>query len=200
VWLHGEGQSEHALRRVIYHVSLRNYVAVGPRGTEARQNRSGVAAFGWSQTPDGVEAADERVTEAISLVRSKFHISRQRIFVAGLGAGGTMALRLALAHPNLFAGAISLDGPMPRTDQPLARINDLRGMPLLLSANIQEPPSCFGDKLCQDLRLLHAADLTVSLRLYSGSSSVLPAMLADIDRWIMDIVCPSTSSAPRDKR
>lgn len=193
VWLHGQGSSEDELRQVISRISLRNYVAVAPRGTRAEPTAS-PPSWTWSQDPEHVEAADQRVFEAIDFVRGQLNVSTKRIFVAGRGVGGTMALRLAFAHPDRFAGAISVDGLLPRSGRPLHRINELRGMPLLVSARTNRSARS-ENGLCRDLRLLHAAGMSLSLRYYPQDESVLPLMLSDIDRWIMDVICPSGCSS-----
>jgi hypothetical protein len=41
------------------------------------------------------------------------------------------------------------------------------------------------------LRLLHSAGCTVALRQYPGCDEVTTDMLADMDRWLMDLVCGS---------
>lgn len=193
VWLHAPGESEDELRRVMQRISLRNYVAVAPRGTKPHAGEQ-PTGWTWSQDPDHVEAADERILEAIDFVRAQLHVCSQRVFIAGRGAGGTMALRIALSRPDRFAGAISLDGLLPKTGRPLHRINELRGMPVLLSARTHRQ-SCPENGLCENLRLLHAADISLSLRYYPQDDSILPLMLGDIDRWIMDVICPSACSS-----
>jgi phospholipase/carboxylesterase len=193
VWLHGQGSSEDELRQVISRISLRNYVAVAPRGTEPHAGAT-LSGWTWSQESEHVETADQRVFEAIDFVRGQLNVSPKRIFLAGRGVGGTMALRIAFAHPDRFAGAISLDGLLPRSGQPLHRINELREMPLLVSARTNRS-TCSENGLCRDLRLLHAAGMSLSLRYYPEGDSVLPLMLADIDRWIMDTICPSACSS-----
>src|SRR5436190_20982679 len=49
VWLHGNASSERELRQVIPLVSMRNYVAIAPRGSwTAKRNRG---RYGWRQPP-----------------------------------------------------------------------------------------------------------------------------------------------------
>lgn len=45
-------------------------------------------------------------------VSRRFNIDPDRVFLFGVGAGGTLGLDLGLGHPDLFAG-ITLFGPMP---------------------------------------------------------------------------------------
>src|SRR5215475_6844861 len=65
IWLHGGGDSEHQLRRVMPHISLRNYVAVAPRGTLEVPRRSGSGVgYRFLQKADHVAQAEEQVLSA----------------------------------------------------------------------------------------------------------------------------------------
>src|SRR5690349_17523603 len=82
---------------------------------------------------------------------------------AGNGRGGTMALRVALQFPELFAGAVSLGGALPVGDSPLGRVKQARQLPLLL-ATCRESQAYPPAKVADDLRLLHAAGFSLALR------------------------------------
>jgi phospholipase/carboxylesterase len=43
-------------------------------------------------------------------------------------------------------------------------------------------------QVCRDLRLLHSAGVSVTLRQYPGGDELTTTMLADLDRWMMAIV------------
>jgi phospholipase/carboxylesterase len=192
VWLHGDGEDEHALRRLAPRISLRNYVAVAPRGTAPHSRTDADQGFAWSQDADHVELADERVMDAIHYVRRNLNIAPDRVFVGGQEEGGTMALRLAFENPRRFAGAISIDGLLPRQGLPLQRIKDLRSLPVFLSMRCREPRST--QLLEHDERLLFTAGVPYSLRMYANKESALPETLVDLDRWIMSVVCQSAQS------
>jgi len=57
-------------------------------------------------------AAESRVMEAVAHAQDSLNIP-EGIFLAGFGCGGTMAFRIALNSPDVFAGALSLGGPFP---------------------------------------------------------------------------------------
>ena len=63
VWLHDEGECESAMRRMIPRASLRNFVAVGVRGTTALGETN---AYRWDQTSEGIHAATAAVMSCIS--------------------------------------------------------------------------------------------------------------------------------------
>lgn len=183
VWLHGDDANERSLPAVMEHVSVRNFVAVAPRGVAGDEQ-----SCGWGQSADTIEAAEDTVFGAIENARERFSLHSRRVFLAGSGAGGTMAMRLGLRHPDRFAGVATLDGPLPIGHTPLGRVNEIRQLPLLLAASRQsagypEP------HVCQDLSLLHAAGCRVAIRQYPGDDDLTDTMLADLNRWAMEIVC-----------
>ncbi len=134
---------------------------------------------------------------AISDVERQYHVSRSRIFVVGFDSGGTMALRLACHHPDVFAGAVSLCGEFPLGHNPLCRLAEVRRLPVMLATgrdSTQYPP----ERVCENLRLLYSAGMSVNLRQYPCGHELTTLMLSDTDRWIMEqIVAPSTVSAER---
>ena len=214
VWLHGPHDDERQLKRIMPFVSLRNYVGVSPRGTEAagagadggrpapadqkaRAGETGRSGYRWQQTEDQIVLAESRVLAAVSHAREEMNISPNRIFVAGFGCGGTMAFRLALNLPHVFAGAVSLGGPFPTGFNPLAQLTAARSLRWLLSTGRESrryPP----EQVCENLRLLYAAGMSISLRQYPCGDDLTTQMLGDVDRWIMEqLATPQTSSAGR---
>ncbi len=186
VWLHGNASNEHELRQVMPLVSMRNYVAVAPQGTWKDKRRRG--HYGWRQASDMIEDAASRIADCIAAAQQRFNIHPMRIFLAGHGSGGTMALRVAWNDPSRFAGVAAISGPLPTQQSPLRRVNDLRKLPCLLATSRDSrayPPA----RVCGDLRLLHAAGCTVALRQYPGGDGLTTHMLADLDRWLMELVC-----------
>ncbi len=204
VWLHGPGDDEHQLRRIMPAISLRNYVAVA-RGTvvasAAEVIPAGVASGGplsspfaaprtgrgWRQTDGHIQAAELRVMECLDAAAEKFHIAPDRCFLAGYSCGGTMAFRIALRNPQCFAGVISISGPFPSGRAPLAQLHDVRRLEVFVAcarASTLYPT----ETVCHDLRLLHTAGMSVVLREYPGDDSLAAQMLADMDRWIMEQV------------
>ncbi|MBS0208073.1 MAG: hypothetical protein JSS27_03880 [Planctomycetes bacterium] len=195
VWLHSPLNDETQLRRVMPHVSLRNYVAVSVRGTLAVEESPGDVCYTWSQAGAHVAQAEQAVFEAIDQATRRYNIANQRIFLAGHTSGGTMALRVALAHPNVFAGVMSLDGSLPHERRPLSRLADLRKLPVFLTCG-QDSERYPAPSVCDNLRLLHSAGMSVDLRQYPCGNEIMSAMLADMDRWMMNlIVGASTASA-----
>ncbi|HEX3998338.1 MAG TPA: alpha/beta hydrolase-fold protein [Pirellulales bacterium] len=213
VWLHGPGHDEQQLRRIMPSISLRNYVAVAPRGTivapngaaaiapgkiatvatatisdaSASVDAASAAGHGWRQTEGHIQAAELRVMECLDAAAEKFHVAPDRCFLAGYGSGGTMAFRIALRNPQCFAGVLSLSGPFPSGRSPLAQLHDVRRLEVFIAccrAGSLYPT----ETVCHDLRLLHTAGMSVVLREYPGDDALTPQMLADMDRWLMEQV------------
>jgi phospholipase/carboxylesterase len=186
VWLHGPCGNEQQLPLVMPLISKRNHVGVAPRGTAAERSRRG--AFCWSQAADGVEEAESRIFDAIGVAEQRFNIHAERVFLVGVGCGGTMALRVAWNHPQEFAGVATFGGGLPNCDRPFRHVNSLRHLPCFMATNRQSS-SYPEEAVCRDLRLLHSAGCTVALRQYPGDDEVTNHMLADLNRWIMEFVC-----------
>lgn len=189
VWLHGTASNEHELRHIMPLVSMRNYVAIAPRGTwtDPRHRRR----FGWRQTSETIEAAELQVSECISLAERRFNINADRIYLVGHGSGGTMALRVAWNEPERFAGVVAINGPLPTCQSPLRRVNELRHVPCFLATS-RESRAYPASRVCRDLRLLHTAGCTVALRQYPGGDGLTNKMLSDLNCWLMELVCGAT--------
>jgi phospholipase/carboxylesterase len=194
VWLHGEGSSERELRQVMPRVSVRNYVGAAVRGTTAEPGST--ARYTWSQSPDAVDAATDAVAQCIELASLRRNIHPDRIFLVGRGAGGTMALRLALGLGLPVAGAISLGGAVPRGNGLLARINEARSLPFMLMS-CRESLSYKPQQVAEDLRLLHAAGCHLTIHEYVCGDELYTDMFDDIDQWLMAQVCGAPLASTR---
>jgi len=190
VWLHGDGTNERQLLRLMPQISLRNYVGVAPRGPAAMP---GTAAFSWSACTQQLSDAEPRVFDAVEAVERRYHIARRRVFLAGADAGGTVALRMALAYPDRFAGALSFGGSFPSGGTPLSRLAAARRLPLFIAYD--GDAADFAQANVDDqIRLFYTAGMQVMLRQYPPASHLGRQMLSDADRWMMDLV---TNAAPR---
>ena len=197
VWLHGRGLDERQLQRIMPLVSMRNYVAVAPRGMRVT-DAEGTDRYEWLQIDEHIQQAEQRVFDSIEVAAQKYHVSPRRIFVAGFDGGGTMALRLAMSHPGRFAGVISLCGAFPSGRGLFGNLVAARrlGMFLATGRASQEYPAT---QVCEDLRLLHTAGLSVTLRQYPCGHELQPQMLTDLDRWIIEqIAAPSAPAEQSD--
>lgn len=182
IWLHSTGADEREVRQIMPLVSSRNYAALGVRGPLAER-----AGYGWPQTLEMIAAAEQSVLEGVSQARQRFNIHPDRVFVIGYEAAGTMALRLALRHPERFAGAASLNGPFPQGHAPLARLASMRGIKLF-STHCRDSQRYPIDRVCRELSLFHSAGMGITLRQYPCEDELTTQMLHDLDVWLMEQV------------
>ena len=195
VWLHGDCDNEQQLKRIMPLVSMQNYVAVAPRGTEPQQigpgkvAGSGKVGYRWKQSLDHIGPAEQAVFDCIEAVQRRFHLAPSRVFLAGYADGGTMACRIGLNNPHRFAGAISLSGPLPTDHRPLRNLVDIRDLPIMLAVG-RDSRRYRDSHICHDLRLLHAAGMSVTLRQYPCGDDLTTRMLSDMDCWMMEQICP----------
>ncbi len=185
VWLHGPGDDERQLLRIMPLVSMRNYVSVGPRAP--RTMNDGISGYRWTQDDTDVFAAEQSVFDCIDIVREKFHVAQHRLFLAGYREGGTMAFRLGLKYPRRFAGVLSLGGPFPTGKSPLVYLDQARQLPLFI-AHGRSSTHYPIDKTCDELRLFHSAGMHVTLRQYPCGDELNTQMLHDMNVWIMEQV------------
>lgn len=195
VWLHGCGSSERELEELMPYISIRNYVAVAPRGTKAVDPNG--HRYTWAQTPASIALAEELVFDAIEKASTRYSIANRKIFLAGRGTGGTMAWRLALRNPKQFAGCVSLGGVFPKSHRPLATLKDLRHLRSLWMVG-EQSPNCGVDSVVESLPLFHSAKLRVAIRQYNCGDELYADMFSDMNRWLMEIVTNQTSEPVED--
>lgn len=194
VWLHGPGNDQQQLLRIMPIISLRNYLAVAPQGILTQPQED----YRWLQTVRHIGQSEQRIFDSIKSVAEKYSFSRRKIFLAGFDCGGTMALRVAMNNPGRFAGVISLCGQFPRGHKPFGNLAAARHMPVLLAAGRKSEAYTEPD-VCADLRLLHSAGISVDLRQYPCGQEIAPQMLQDVDRWIIEqITAPGRTHEKTD--
>lgn len=187
IWLHGPGDDERQLRKIMPEVSMRNYVAVAPRGTREMAGQDALG-YTWAQTEREVFETADAIFDCIEFVRERFNVAPTKVFIGGYQTGGIMALRQAFICPNIYAGVISVGAGFPQNLQPLSQIKRLRNLPILLSSGRQSK-SYPESHLCDDLKLAHSAGMNVDIRQYPAGDAICTEMLKDMDRWMMDLAC-----------
>lgn len=191
VWLHSCASGERELENVMPELSLQNYVACAPRGTQACEAHGRL--FRWSDEPTSAAIAEEVVFDAIEHAKRDFSIADNRIFLAGFGGGGSMAWRIALRYPQRFAGVISMCGNFPQEHHPLSNYANARDMPTLWMYGA-ESKQCGVEQVCESLPVMHAANLSVDIRQYPCGDELLTNMLSDANSWLMERVTSQPAS------
>ncbi len=108
-----------------------------------------------------------------------------------------MALRLAMSHPDAFAGVIAVCGAFPTGGTPFQNLIAAQRLGMFLATG-RGSEVYSAAHVCKDLRLLHTAGLSITLRQYPCGHELVPHMLADINRWLMDQINPPPESALED--
>jgi phospholipase/carboxylesterase len=203
IWLHGTGGDERQLMRIMPVVSMRNYVAVAPRGLPLTQPSRlpvfdlSVSAilqrpkqqYDWLLSDDNLMTVEQRVFDCIAVAQERCNIADHRIFIAGFGTGGTMALRLATLFPECFAGTAAFGGEIP-TDTRIfpswQRMQSPFGQPLSVFLGVDESAP---DHVCQLMEFFYTAGLTAEICEYPDTKQLTTEMLQNLNRWMMQIVC-----------
>lgn len=183
VWLHSDGDDRNQLSQIMPELSMRNYVGVGPRALEGNEQRG----YHWEQSTASIDYSIQAVCDAIDYARMTLNINSERIFLAGYGAGGTMAFRVGLEIPEVVSGIVSLNGPMPDEFTPLRDWMRCRDLPLFWG-HCRKSLAFGEEQLCAQLKLLHVAGFSVTLRQYPNGDELPTQMLGDFDRWIMEMI------------
>jgi phospholipase/carboxylesterase len=192
IWLHGPGDGERQMSRVIPHISTQNYLGISPRGSWS-DGIEEASEFG-QQVETEIESAERQIFACIDIATARYHVDAAHVFLAGYQAGGTMALRIGLRNPTEFAGSLSLGGPFPTGYAPLAQLRAARRLPLFISQG-RDSESYPAQRTCDELRLFHAAAMHVTLRQYPCGDELTTQMLSDMNTWMMEQVTGVSESA-----
>jgi phospholipase/carboxylesterase len=182
VWLHDAGHSERDIIQVLPQISMRNYVGLALRGTSgpSAETRKG---FSWSRSQRVRLAFQDELLEGVRRLRQDFHIHTERIYLAGAGAGASMAWDLFLARPEWFAGLAAFGGKFPWRRRPLRHFRALREKHLFLAPAADN--SAEVHQADQVGRLMHTAGLEVRIHAHSPGRRMSRAVLSRLDYWIM---------------
>lgn len=180
VWLHNNGDDARQLQRVMPGISLQNFVGVAPQAALGDTH----CGFYWEQDSISIDYAADGVLDAVDYARARTNVAGEKIFIAGYGAAGTMAFRVALAYPDIFAGVGSIHGPLPQGSTPLRRWSSSRNLDVFW-CHYRNCNEFSQDDLCRQLTLLHIAGFSVTLRQYPTAEELTPQVLGDFNRWIM---------------
>ncbi len=192
VWFHSNGFNENQIDSVMPHISVRNYVGIGIRGTRAADTKG--HRFDWHDSPAAVVAAHDATCEAVDEAMRRFRIHPSRIVLAGYREGGTMAQRIALRDPERFAGVISLGGRIPQGG--IRNLSQLRRrrMPMLWQWG-QHNAQYTEENLKSDCRSAMSIGAEVEIRQYPDDDEMNTVVLGDVDEWIMRRIVAGSSIA-----
>ncbi|MDR0390885.1 MAG: hypothetical protein LBH59_03185 [Planctomycetaceae bacterium] len=215
VWLHDSDHDERQLLQIMPQISLQNYVAVAPRGKAVvapvdtnfsvvdnwndlsitallKQSNHNKTSYSWFLDNDGISEAERSIFDSIIVAKKSCNIAPNRIFLGGVGNGGTMALRLALLHPEYFAGVAILDAKLPDNTNIFCHLNKARNLSVF--AGLKQSDKSPSTPFTEMLELFYSAGFKLTIRDYQPDNGKpvndLPKqVLQEINRWMMGIVC-----------
>jgi phospholipase/carboxylesterase len=167
-WLCPAGAPKGRLERRMRLVSERNY-------------------FGVSVPIAEGDCVEEQVFETVARLRRRYHLHTERIYLIGFGAAGTRALEAGLSQPDWFGGIVAISAAFPRTKCLLARFDDLRGKRVLLGIG-ENDDATTAIAIADAQKLLWSAGMHVRMIECSASAESCPALLRELDRWIMQAI------------
>jgi phospholipase/carboxylesterase len=187
VFFHGHGGCEEQILRLAPRLSRRNYICIGLRGPQAVHAREGnPLRYSWGPDDACDPLVEDYVFQAVEQTRRQYHVHSERIYLAGVWEGATLAYRMALDFPERFGGVIALNGCMPRRG-PLFRLPAIRQLKVFIGhgiANALTPLALAR----HDQRLFYTAGLSVRMRTYPTTHRLHRDMLRDVNRWLIDTI------------
>ena len=191
VWFHDRGGSEEELHRVMPLISERNYFGVSLRGTASHSQ----GGFHWKSDPHSMMDLEFHLSQALTELHEDWHLHPERIYLAGINSGASIALRLMFQRPEWFAGATVLGGKLPDHSQLGLNYRHLPGKRLNLGMSTRQGKK-MQTELQHKLRLLHTTGMTVEIENDRGrsfeASARSAAYLAQMNEWIMQGIASAT--------
>lgn len=185
VFLHGYGETETQWIDAVPSLSRRNYICIGLRGTIPVPKKDEKPGYSWGRDRRCDSAIEDYVMTAIRDTMRVCHIHSERIYLAGICEGSSIAYRLGLTFADQFAGVIALNGWLPQAPLPVChwrRQNRLRVF-IGHGAENEKVPLHRSEEAH---KLLYAAGLPVTHRSYPCDHNLHPSMLRDVDRWLIE--------------
>ena len=193
IWLNdcvGSGSDKWELQSLMSQISTRNYVGMSFHES-LQTSKTSQADSRWSELDQQPERFLRNLHATVCKLRQVCHIHSERIYLAGIGESATMALRLLVARPEWFAGAISLGGELPKLIDLPAGHQNLQNR-RVFQGDIHQDVAAQHSESAQTLQLewlLQKAGMQVVTRSYDTRAKVRSKMLRDINHWVMDGIC-----------
>jgi phospholipase/carboxylesterase len=156
VWLHSSSSSEMELDNVMSALSTQNYIAIAPRANVTCRGTAN--RFRWGASSTDCAVAEDLVWDCINAASSNLSVNIDKVFLAGFGAGGTMAQWIGLKYTSQIAGVVSLSAPFPKTPRVLSNWKRARSLPVLF-AQQQGSTLCSDEEMVRAIRTSHQSGL-----------------------------------------
>src|SRR4051812_32693314 len=100
VFFHGNAGSDERVLRLAPRLSRRNYICIALRGPLAVPNRKGRTRFSWGVDGRHDSLVEDYVLHAVEHTRRAYHVHSERIYLAGVCEGASLAYRVSLLFPE----------------------------------------------------------------------------------------------------
>lgn len=175
IWLHSQEGSEDDLLTAMPKISLKNYIGLAPQGFDKKNGSVWPLLY--------LSDIESRILESIERIRGQFNVNSRRIFLAGMDAGGTAAMALALTRPDVFAGAAAFNAPAPRLPMMFRQFKLQKKQSYYVgfpdNSKLYSPKA-----LKEDIDAFTNAGLNIQFKEYK-EQTFEEQMYPDINRWIM---------------
>ena len=115
-------------------------------------------------------------------------ISNQNIVIAGFSQGCAMALHTGLRYKQRLAGIVALSGYLPLADSVVHERSQANADTPIFMAHGTQDPVVLIDRAESSRTALSAMGYTVQWKTYAMAHSVNPEELADISRFLREVL------------
>ncbi|WP_339736057.1 hypothetical protein [uncultured Gimesia sp.] len=185
IWLHPDGDSEHALHEIMPQISTRNYLGLSFRAP-AINPKAPEKGYYWPDSHLFVKQFANQLQQTVQELTKVLHIHEQRIYLAGTGTGCSVATKLLLQMPHYFAGAALFKGRFGKTDFQNVSSVKLKNKRILLDHSLANAPD---DPVSASLvaRMWQSTGVQMqSVNSLKAELSHESELMAALNRWIME--------------
>ncbi len=189
VWFHDQGGDERDVLNWLPHISDQNYLGMGLRAPLPVTNGL-PGQRRWSTSERFFDLLEEELATGICDLSERMNVHPQRIVVAGVGQGATVALRILLRRPEWFAAGVCLNADWLPANR-LEWWGQYVSKPLWLG-HAQDWRLLTSRSAIQSTKLLMSAGFDVTLR-FDDFDELQPVALArEVNHWLMHRLCGDT--------
>ncbi len=181
VWLTGPECSQHKSLSYVSQMSPQNYVGLALNDCLLPTSEPSSGASFVSH----LASIENRIVSAVRTFRETVNVHADRVFLAGVGAGATAAMMVALHQAEWFAGGISFGGEFPSAARLLAHRREVAGRRFWLTGantRMNWPETGSAATTARELVAL-GADVTTHLD--DSSQPVSRNMLRTLNEWVL---------------
>lgn len=169
----------------IGHMSPQNYVGLSVEGCVPGPGTHDSCLDSAVEQLRQLVDIENRIVAAVRSFREIINVHTERIFIAGVGAGASTAMLVALHQPEWFGGCISFSGEYPAAAALIPHRPELDGKRFWLNSPDCRAGLTAAGKTQHAARMLIAAGADVATRLDDSHRSISRSILRDLDEWLI---------------